>query len=408
MAVIQVDTLKEKTLYNSDLLIGDTFIFLPGGVTITRTLIDSLKLWGVKEINCLGTISADALMVGDTRSTPMMAKKVSESAEDFCERLSELTEETEIKLTSADENEKIDALTVLHNEYIKYIKYVYTHYATHSQIDRKELAKIIERLCNFIKEHRHNLMKIEMNNHSNRKDFLVYHSLRSTIIAIMIAYQMEMSDDEVNRLATACVLHEIGMIRIPPQLYLTDKQLTAKEISQISTHTLAGYNILKELGFPQEIQAVALEHHEKENGTGYPRHMTGNTISAFAKIISVACAFDAITSPRIYKEEHSNYEAMVELLKNNNKQYDENVTKALLRCMSLYPIGTFVYLSNGKIGLVSEVDPDQPLNPIVQLVNEKDKNGNNVIIHTDNANLKISRVLNKKETSDVLASLAGI
>lgn len=405
MEVIQVNTLKEKTLYNSDLLIGNAFVLLPAGVSITKTLIDSLNLWGIKDINCLGTISTDDIQQGQIKAT---VKKTSINPEDFSDKLQALIEETEIKLTSSDENERIEAVTSLYDEYITYIKYVYTHYATHSQVNRKELFNIMDLLCSFVKEHRRHLLRIEMNRAGRKKDFLVVHSLRSTIIAIMIAYQLEVDEPSIRSLAVACVLHEIGMIRIPPQLYLTNRQLTAKEFSQISTHTLAGYNILKELGFSQEIQAAALEHHERENGTGYPRHMTGDSISIFAKIISVACAFEAITSPRDYREGRTNYEGMVEMLKNNNKQYDELVIKALLRSMSLYPIGTFIYLANGKIGLVSDVDPTKPLNPIVQLVNEKDKDGNNVMIQTDNAALKISRVLNKKETSDVLKSLAGI
>lgn len=408
MEVIQVETLKERTIYNSDLLIGNTFILLPAGVSLSKTLIDSLKLWGIKEINSLGTISTDALNSAPQGQTLNSSKRASSSVEDFSEKLRALIDETEIKLTSSDDNERIEAVTDFYDGYIKYVKYVYTHYATHNQINKEELFTVIDLLCNFIKEYRRDLLRMQMNRIENRKDFLVYHSLRSTIIAIMISYQLRVDEPSIRSLAVACVLHEIGMIRIPPQLYLTDKQLTAKEFSQISTHTLMGYNILKDLEFSQEIQAAALEHHERENGTGYPRHMVGDSISKFAKIISVACAFEAITSPRDYREGRTNYEGMVEMLKNNNKQYDELVIKALLQSMSLYPIGTFVYLANGKIGLVSDVDPNKPLNPIVQLINEKDKDGNNVMIQTDNAALKISRVLNKKETSDVLKSLAGL
>ena len=103
---------------------------------------------------------------------------------------------------------------------------------------------------------------------------------------------------------------------------------------------------MKGFDFPLSICLGVLEHHEKENGKGYPRHLSGARISPYAKIIAVACSFEAITSPRHYKEAKSSYEAMVELLKNESKQYDETVIKGLLFSLSLFPIGAmFVFLT---------------------------------------------------------------
>ena len=82
-------------------------------------------------------------------------------------------------------------------------------------------------------------------------------------------------------------------------------------------------NAFREFDFPLSICLGVLEHHEKENGKGYPRHLAGAGISPYAKIIAVACSFEAITSPRHYKEANSSYEAMVELLKNEGKQYKD-------------------------------------------------------------------------------------
>ena len=84
-----------------------------------------------------------------------------------------------------------------------------------------------------------------------------------------------------------------------------------------------------------DIQRAVLEHHEKENGSGYPRHIATDNISTYAKIIAVACAFEASTAPRHYRSARPKDEAMLEILRNSSKQYDENVIKALLYSFSV-------------------------------------------------------------------------
>lgn len=408
MEVVKVETLKERTLYNADLLLNKSFIILPAGNTVTTELIKMLKTWDIKELNCPGTISMDALLSKDI-SIKSPAKNKGPK-EDPIERLMLFLEDAELELTDNDETAKLKTIQKVYKEYLRYINFIYTHYATHKEINQENLERAADRLCEFVKEHKRLILLAEsdINSESKKGNFLVNHSLRSTLIAIIIGIQLHMEKEELMQLSISCILHEIGMIRVPPQFYMTDKQLTSKEFAQMCTHTLIGYNILKDMNFSPNILSGVLEHHEKENGTGYPRHMTGEKISTFAKVIAVACSFEAISAPRDYKEERTSYDAMVEMLKNSSKQYDEMIIKALLAGVSLYPIGTFVYLANGKIGLVAEIIPNQPRNPIVQLLTEKDEDGNYKMIQTDDGALKISRVLSKKETTDVLNSLSKI
>lgn len=406
MEVIKVETLKDRTLYNADLLLNKGFIVLPAGNVVTENLIKMLKTWSVQELNCPGTISMDGLIPNAISANPPQKKQIQK--ESPVKKLEQVLEDAELELTDTDETAKLKTVQKVYNEYIHYVNYVYTHYATHKEIDQESLEKLMGKLCDFVKEHKRLLLLSEsyINSASKKGNFLINHSVRSTLVAIIIGIQLHMEKEELMRLAESCILHEIGMIRVPPQYYMTDKQLTSKEFAQMCTHTIIGYNIVKDLNFPTNVQSGVLEHHEKENGTGYPRHMTSEKISTFAKIIAVACSFEAISSPRDYKEERTSFDAMVEMIKNTNKQYDEIVIKALLAGISLYPIGTFVYLANGKIGLVSEISPDKPRNPIVQMLTEKDEHGNYKMIQTDDGTLKIARVLSKKETTDVLNSLA--
>ena len=231
---------------------------------------------------------------------------------------------------------------------------------------------------------------------------MIAHSLRSTVLAITVGLQLHMSVTKMTELGVACILHEIGMIRIPSQLYLSQRNLSPVEKNLLNTHPIVSYTILKGFEVPLSICLAVLEHHEKEDGTGYPRHIKSDKISLYAKIISVVCSFEAITAPRTYKEAASSFEAMVELLQNQTKQYDELVIKALLYSLSLFPIGSYVFLSNGKIGRVSDVNPENPKHPIVQIVGERDENGKVITVKTGDSGIRIIRVLNRQETADIV------
>ena len=183
---------------------------------------------------------------------------------------------------------------------------------------------------------------------------------------------------------------------------MTSRKLSVREKAQISKHTLLGYTIIKDLNFGLSIQLGVLEHHEKENGTGYPRRLSGDKISSIAKIIAVACTYEAISSPRSYKDEKSTFDAMLELLQNKEHAYDGSVIKALLYTVSLYPIGTFVYLSNRKVAEVIDTNPDNPKTPVVQLLTEKDPDGSFKTLQIGENNINILRILTKQEKEDIL------
>ena len=112
-----------------------------------------------------------------------------------------------------------------------------------------------------------------------------------------------------------------------------------------------------------------------------------------------------MTSGRQYREAQNGNAAMVELLKNSGTQYDEAVIKALLYSVSLFPLGTYVYLSDGKIGVSVDVNPLDPKNPVIELINETDENGNPKTVQPGGRDLSITRALTESELNDLLKSM---
>ena len=439
MNSFDVSELKENTFFTAEVVLDKTFLLLNNSIPVSKSLIDALNDWEFKKIYSDGNIrtatanfdsvvtDTDEFIVEDTTpvtvSNPVQTPKISEtesvSVNEFqtTQKNQEVPTPTPPKpnITAVNtpqqntndtaENSRLNVVQNVYNEYLNYISDIYTHYATHKDLNLNEISNTVKDLCNFVRENRRYVLRIQPNQDGKNKNFLINHSMRSTVLAITIGLQLKLPIEKLIELGVACILHELGQIRLPPQLYLTDRKLTQSEKNEICTHPVISYNILKGFDFPLSICLGVLEHHEKENGKGYPRHLSGASISPYAKIIAVACSFEAITSPRHYKEAKSSYEAMVELLKNESKQYDETVIKGLLFSLSLFPIGAYVCLSDGKIAQVTDVNPENPKNPIVQILNEKDANGEPKTVQTNDTTLRIVRVLNKQQAAEALQSI---
>lgn len=428
MATFLLQQVVENSVFTKDVFLDEHILLACERVPFTPALKKALADWDFRQVISEGTpyererqAPTKTQPQKDEEATPVKNQaassvKQSDFEEVSLEELDAADEPGEslavsvrekieaIKAQSADIS-RMELVKKIYNEYTSYILQLYTHYATHKTLKLSEIAGITSDLCQFIRENQRYVLRITPQLQDGSKNFLISHSIRSTVIAVAIGLQLHMPKDKLVELGVATILHEIGQIRLPPQLYMTNRMLSDSEKKKMQAHPILSFNILKENDFPLAICRATLEHHERENGSGYPRKLTGAQITVYAKIISVACSFEAITTPRDYKEEKTTFAAMVEMLRNTDHQYDETVIKALLHSLSLYPIGSYVYLANGKVGQVVDVHSDQPLNPIVQLLNEKEPDGTRKSVQSDNAQNKIVRVLNKQEAEDLFITL---
>lgn len=404
---VNINALKPDITFKSDLMLDDNFILLPVSVPVTENLTKALTEWNFTEFSCNAEISLGGDMGLPLQKNDKSKQEIAkiQAEEKVKNSLKHALEQANSGKFANTERSRLESVQTVYNEYMNYINSVYTDYATRKKINYQELSDTVKDLCIFIKDNKRYVLRITPSAEQRSKNFLVIHSMRSTVLAITLGLELHIAISKLIELGITSILHEIGMLRLPPQLYMSNRKLTNSERTQISTHPLLGCAILKELNFPLSIQLGVLEHHEKENGKGYPQHLSGEKISNYAKIIAVACSFEAITAPRQYKTARTTFDAMIEMLKNENQQYDPTVIKALLFSLSLFPIGALVYLQNGKIAIVSDVSPNNPKNPIVQLLNETESDGSPKTVQTDNNLNKIVRVLTKEEQADVQKTL---
>jgi HD-GYP domain-containing protein (c-di-GMP phosphodiesterase class II) len=307
-------------------------------------------------------------------------------------------ESPELVFTDTTDIEQMRRSEAVYLQFQHYVSSIFALLLANSAPDLNEMTEKVKELCDFIKNDRRYILRALRNAEPvTEQNYLVSHTTKSGILSIIIGSYLKLAGYRLIELGIAAILHEAGMLRMPPAIYMNNRSLNSGERQAILTHPALGYNLLKSFDLPLAVTIPALEHHERENGEGYPRQLTGDKINLYSKIIAVACSYEAQTSQRPHKNAKDGFEGMMDLLKNERKQYDDTVIRALVFSLSIYPIGLYVLLSNGKKGQVVDVDPGNPRYPLVQVLGVLTPEGKMKIQETSQDGVHIVRPLVRDE-----------
>ncbi|MDR1398827.1 MAG: HD-GYP domain-containing protein [Treponema sp.] len=271
----------------------------------------------------------------------------------------------------------------------EYMKDIFMQVAKNGQLDYKTVADKVQSIYPLIQDP-YLLLNFQKTYHVD-VDYSAFHAVTSMVISIIIGLSLKLPENRLIELGVAALFHEIGMIKLVSQSYFETKKLTLEERKALYVHPVVGYNMLKSFNFPLPVCLAALEHHERENGKGYPQKLAADKISLYAKIIGIACSYDAIMSHRPYKQGEDSNANLITLFQNKDKGYNSIVVKALLLALSPYPVGLYVLLSNGKKARVVDVQPENLSFPVVQVLGEEAN------IQTSENGITITRILNRSE-----------
>lgn len=200
-------------------------------------------------------------------------------------------------------------------------------------------------------------------------DYTYAHCANVAVLAMLLGRHMGFPPDEVERLGLAGFFHDVGKARIPEEILNKPGKLSEPEMEVMRRHALEGYLVMKDQqGVPPQVLRAILEHHERTDGQGYPYHLAGQDISLFSQVVAVVDVYDALTSEKVYRRAVAPATALSMLFQWRNKSLCGECIEVLIRALGIYPVGSFVQLSNGEYGVVSEINRRQPLNPKVRVV----------------------------------------
>ena len=164
-----------------------------------------------------------------------------------------------------------------------------------------------------------------------RDPYTAGHQRRVAELAGAIAAELNLVDDRINGLYMASIIHDLGKISVPAEILSMPRKLSDIEFNLVKTHARSGYEILKDIDFPWPIAEIILQHHERMNGSGYPRGLKGGELLLEAKILMVADVVESMISYRPYRPALALEEGLGEIETNRGILYDPEVVDACLR-----------------------------------------------------------------------------
>lgn len=186
-----------------------------------------------------------------------------------------------------------------------------------------------------------------------RDRYTAGHQQRVALLARAIAEEMNLSDDEIQGIYVAAMLHDIGKISIPIEILVKPGELTELEVGYIRLHPQTGYNILKMVEFPWPVAQIVLQHHERIDGSGYPGGLTGKYILKHAQILGVADVVESMASHRPYRGSLGIEAAIQEITTHADRRYDGRIVEA---CTRLFNERGFNFLEGWNKDQIGQID----------------------------------------------------
>ncbi|WP_238933522.1 HD-GYP domain-containing protein [Brevibacillus choshinensis] len=204
--------------------------------------------------------------------------------------------------------------------------------------------------------------------HFAKLDSYAYeHAIAVGIISYMIAKWIKVPEKEWMQVALAGTLLDVGKTKIDRRILQKPGKLTPDEFEEMKKHTVYGYQIIKAShGLSEGVALAALQHHEREDGSGYPLGLPGSKLHLYSKIVAVADMYHAMCSDRIYQKAQSPYLVVEQLVQDSFGKLDPGIVRAFVDGITQFAAGTIVELSDGAIGKIVFTDRNHPTRPMVE------------------------------------------
>jgi len=359
-------------LDTSDLRVGQIFsepvysegnnLLVPAHVPLRQKDIDILTKWNITSVRTMGTVVEDDDL---------------EELDDDIEFTQNKTDTAKFSINDVQQNsgpyrayknliDKLDGAFVL--------------FKSGDGLEMRAIDNISVQLLQDLREHPNSFVGFILGGEISSQE-LAKSSVNTAILSALTAQELRLPNHKIHNIVSGALLHDIGMLRLSKGITEKKGGLSDAERDQIKSHPIHTSRIVtKELYGPREVNLIALQHHERWDGMGYPDRLTGEAIDIGARIVSVADAFEAMVSKKSYRNSLVGYQAIKNLLADNARRFDPAVIIAFTKIIGIYPINSIVRLNNKAIGRITDINTSAPMRPVIQLL--VDENGKTVASKT--------------------------
>lgn len=214
---------------------------------------------------------------------------------------------------------------------------------------------------------------INVNNLSRHHEYTFSHSVNVGILSVAVGMKLNLTNDQLNQLGAAGILHDVGKLKVPVDIIDKPGALSDEEFLIMKKHPEYGFRTLSNA---HEVSALTkagvYQHHERFDGTGYPRGLIGNDINLFGRILAITDTYDAMVTDRAYRKALSPFDSLEFIMGAGGRLFDLTIVEHFTKCITVYPLGSIVELSNGVTAIVIKNYNDCILRPLLRNVKNKE------------------------------------
>lgn len=245
------------------------------------------------------------------------------------------------------------------------VKKYFTLFKQNKSIDMSNMKMVIGDIVDQIIRNPNIVYNmVDIRSHNN---YTYTHSVNVCVLSVMIGVALNLNHKQLEILGMGAIMHDIGKILIDNEILNKPTKLEPQESEVIRRHAKDGYELLrKKANINFLAPHIVFQHHEREDGSGYPRGLPGKRIHSFSKIVAVADAYDAMTSGRVYQKEITSLQAIEEIKQEAPSKYNSEVVEAFLQVVAPFPIGSTLVFQNGAKGMVKAVSRHECLVEMIE------------------------------------------
>ena len=208
----------------------------------------------------------------------------------------------------------------------------------------------------------------------NYDEYTFIHSLDVCILSLSMARHINLSREEMMQIGIGALLHDVGKMKIDPFILKKPATLSSQEWVEMRKHPIYSLQIMETShGFPEESKQLALQHHERYNGSGYPFGLKGDNIGVLGQIAGIIDFYDAITSDRAFRKALQPHEGIRQIYEKGHAEFDRLLVERFIQCIGIYPFGTFVLLDTEEMAVVCGTQGESLLRPQVLVIYRNSK-----------------------------------
>lgn len=391
------------------------------GVPIKMRELAALDRWNIQYVLTAGSVMSGDEIDNDTVDEVLEVEELVEEAEEDPEPVHAEAVQKKNTTPVVNEEPSLDDLNFTSEQILKlpsvlvqtsvYESYkslitdldgIFSEIKDGSEVKSRSIDRLAANLLGLIQTDRSEVVGFILGGEILEME-LAKSSVNTAILSTIIASHLEFPRHRLLQVATAALLHDVGMLRVSDAIIRKEGKLDDGEMYSMRSHANYGYKIIvNDLMYPDEVGKAAIQHHERWDGDGYPSGLSGDRIELIARIISVTDAFEAMVSPRSWRDSMVGYQAMKNLLSDNSRRFDPDIIKAMIQCMGIYPVGSLVLLNNSSIARVVESHREAPLRPVIRILVDEfgtpyPQNEGDLVDLLLNKNMFIARAIDSAE-----------